>query len=536
MTDAHVGNDGARARLGPRSATPQRSPWVAVQTVWRRHHDLLSNASTLAATTGVTSVLGFAYWATAARLFSQEAVGYGAAAISAMTLLGTIGMLGMGTLLIGELPRRSARAGLVSAALLTCGLGSLVLGLGFAVLGPRFSVRFEHVSGTPGQAALFVAGVILTGMSLVFDQATIGLMRGGLQLTRNAIFVAAKLLALPAAAIVLHDRFGVGITASWIAGIALSILLLAIRLRFSGIPVLPRPDWGVLRGLGRTALAHNWLNLSLSIPMSLIPVLVTLIVSPSANAAFYAAWTLVFFLKVVPIHLSTVLFAVAAADPQVIARKLRFTLRLSLLIGLPGMVVLGIGAHLALSMFGPGYARAATLPLQLLVISYLPSIPKMQYIAVCRAAGRIPRAAAVMTAAAVAEVTASAVGAAYGGLKGLSLALLGVYIIEGLVTTGPVIRAAMGRGRHRQANSLSDAAKTPRPLGPGPVTRGTREEPRPSARGPRPLTEKKASIEVSDRSDSAMRDRQEAGMATLLSLSKGQIAPSLRDIDPRDRA
>ena len=31
----------------------------------------------------------------------------------------------------------------------------------------------------------------------MFDQATIGLMRGGLQLTRNTIFAAAKLLALP---------------------------------------------------------------------------------------------------------------------------------------------------------------------------------------------------------------------------------------------------------------------------------------------------------------------------------------------------
>lgn len=539
MTDAHVSKDAARGGAHPRTAAPQRSLWVAAQAVWRQHHDLLSNASTLAATTGVTSLLGFAFWAAAARLFSQQAVGYGAAAISAMTLLGTIGMLGMGTLLIGELPRRDARAGLVSAALLTCGLGALVLGLGFAVLAPRFSARFDHLSGTLIQAALFVAGVILTGISLVFDQATIGLMRGGLQLTRNAIFALVKLLVLPAAAIVLHDQFGVGITAAWIAGIALSMILLAIRLRLSGIAVLPRPDWGVLRGLGRTALAHNWLNLSLTIPMSLIPVLVVVIVSPSANAAFYAAWTLVGFLKVVPIHLSTVLFAVAAADPQVIARKLRFTLRLSLLIGLPAMVALGIGAHLALSMFGPGYARAGTLPLELLVISYLPSIPKMQYIAVCRASGRIPRAAAVMTAAAVAEVTAATVGGVYGGLKGLSLALLGVYLIEGLVTIGPVIRAATGRGRHRQADSptadASDATKTSRPLGLSPAKPGMKDEPRPSS-VEHQHTGDIASMEMSDRSDSAMRDRQEAGMATLLSLANDQIAPPRSDIHSRDRA
>ena len=85
------------------------------------------------------------------------------------------------------------------------------------------------------------------------------------------------------------------------------------------------------------------LNIAITAPWTLIPVLVTLIVSPSANAAFYVAWMLVSFLYMVPASLSTVLFAVVAADPKVIARKLRFTLGISLLIGLPGMAVLIIG-------------------------------------------------------------------------------------------------------------------------------------------------------------------------------------------------
>jgi O-antigen/teichoic acid export membrane protein len=416
---------------------------------WGRHQDLLGGASSLAATTAVVSVLGFAYWALAARLFSQRAVGYGSAAVSAMTLLGTVGMLGLGTVLIGELPRRSPRAGLLSAALLTSGFGSLVLGLGFAVLSPHFSARFGDITGTLGQAGLFAVGVMLTGGTLVLDQATIGLMRGGLQLSRNVVFAVAKLLALPAAAIILRDQFGTGITLSWVVGTVLSAAVVAIWLRSTGTRVMPRPDWGVLRGLGRTTLAHNWLNIAIVVPRSLIPVLVTVVVSPSANAAFYAAWTLSGFLYVVPTHLSTVLFAVAAADPQAIARKLRFTLRLSALIGLPGMVILGLGAHLALSMFGSAYARVATTPLWLLVIGYLPTVSKVQYIAVCRAAGRIPRAAAVLTAAAALEVTATAVGGAAGGLKGLSLALLAVYFAEGLVTTPAVVRAANGHGRHR---------------------------------------------------------------------------------------
>jgi O-antigen/teichoic acid export membrane protein len=483
-----------------RTPAPRRSLRVAVTATWRRHRDLVSNASSLVATTGVASALGFLYWAVAARLFTQQAVGYGSAAVSAMTLLGTIGMFGLGTVLIGELPRRRPRAGLVSAALLASGLGSLMLGLGFAVVAPSISERFVHISGAPGQSALFAVGVMVTGASLVFDQATIGLMRGGLQLSRNVAFAVAKLLALPVAVIILHDHFGVGITASWVAGMAMSLVPVAIWLRLSGTPVLPRPDWGVLRGLGRTAVAHSLLNIAITVPWSLIPVLVTVVVSPSANAAFYVAWMLTSFLYIVPGALSTVLFAVAAADPHMIAQKLRFTLKLSVLIGLPGMTALILGGRLALNMFGAGYARAAMLPLCLLAISYLPAIPKIHYIAVCRAAGKIPRAAAVMTAAAISEVAAAALGGALGGLKGLSLALLAVYLVEGLVTAPAVFRAAMDYGRHRRASSLTA------------------------------VTDREASSVVPDTSQ---RDRQEAGIAALLSLATPVVPAISAPVQPR---
>jgi O-antigen/teichoic acid export membrane protein len=519
---------GTQAGYQPRAATPgrlpilQRSPLGAVMAAWRHHKDLLGSASSLVATTGVASVLGFAYWTLAARLFSQTAVGYGSAAVSAMTLLGTIGMLGLGTVLIAELPRRRVRrAGLVSAALLASCIGSLVLGLGFAILAPVFSQRFGHVSGTLWEGVVFAAGVALTGMTLVFDQMTIGLLRGRLQLSRNIILGAAKLLALPAVALILHDQFGVGITASWVAGLAVSVALIAAWLRLTGTPVLPRPDWGVLRKLGKTAVAHSWLNLAISIPRSLIPVLVTVIVSPAANGAFYAAWTLSGFLYIVPTHLSTVLFAVAAANPSAVARKLRFTLRLSLLIGLPGMAVLGLGAHFALSLFGPGYARAATVTLWLLVIGYLPTVPKMHFIAVCRAAGRITRAAVVLTSAAVMEVTAAAIGGASGGLRGLSLALLAVFLVEGLGTAPFVLRAAMGRGRHRQADSLvaakDEVVTTGPPDGPVSVVPAARQEL--AHVGASPYAETMTPAKTNAASH---RDQQEAGIAMLLWLARVQ--------------
>jgi O-antigen/teichoic acid export membrane protein len=423
--------------------------WESVSAAWRSHRDVLGNALTLASTTGVTSAFGFAYWAAAARFFSQQAVGYGSAAVSAMTLIGTAGMLGMGTVLIGELPRREQRGGLVSAALITSALGSLLLGLAFAVFAPSVSRSFDYMSGTIGQQALFVAGVMVTAVSLIFDQATIGLLRGGIQLSRNIVFSLAKLLVLPGAAIVMGRGLGTGVLAPWVIGTAVSLAWSAIRLRSGNIDIFPSPDWALLRGLGRTALAHNWLNLAITVPQTIIPVLVTLVISPAANAVFYASWTISGFMKILPTHLSIVLFAVIAAEPRVMARKLRFTLLLSLLIGLPGMALLGAGAHLILSLFGPGYARSGTVVLWLLIAGYLPGIPKMHYLAVCRSSGRIAHAAAVLSVAAGMEVAATVLGGLSGGLRGVALALLIVYTIEGLVTLPSVLRAAGGRGRRR---------------------------------------------------------------------------------------
>jgi O-antigen/teichoic acid export membrane protein len=420
---------------------------------WRLHRDLLSNAGSLVASTGVASLLGVVYWMVATRLFDQRSVGYGSAAVSAMTLLGTIGMLGLGTLLIGELPRRSVRAGLVSAALLTCGLGALVIGLGFSAVAPRVSVNFANMIGTPGRGALFAIGVAVTAVTLVFDQATIGLMRGGLQLGRTIAFAVVKVLALPAAAVIGRDQAGVGITLSWVAGLALSLALVAIRLRLASEPVLPRPDWGVLRGLGKSAMAHNWLNLAMTMPFYLLPVLVTVIVSPAANAAFYIAVMLTTFLFIVPAHLSTVLFAVAAADPGAVAGKLRFALRVSFQVGIPGMAVLILGAHLALGLFGKGYTEA-TVPMWLITLGYPAAVPKSLYIAVCRAAGKIARAAIVLTACSSVELAAAAVGGAAGGLIGLSLALLAVRYAEALVTIPPVLRAASSPDANRERRGL----------------------------------------------------------------------------------
>ena len=118
----------------------------------------------------MSALLGFAFWTLAARLFSQAAVGYAAAATSAMTLLGTIGMFGLGTFLIAELPKRAARANLVAAAMLAAGLGSSLIAIIFVLVAPHVSASLRNSSGTLSGALILVAGVVLTAATFVFDR------------------------------------------------------------------------------------------------------------------------------------------------------------------------------------------------------------------------------------------------------------------------------------------------------------------------------------------------------------------------------
>jgi hypothetical protein len=190
----------------------------------------------------------------------------------------------------------------------------------------------------------------------------------------------------------------------------------------------------------------------------IMPVLVTATVSASANAAYYVAWMLAYFLYLIPNALSNVLFAIAAADPAVIAGKLRFSLRLSFGIGILGIAVLGLGSHLALSIFGPAYARTATWPLILLLLGYIPWVPRTHYVAVCRARGRIPQAAVVLSIGAVMEIAGALAGARVDGLIGLSAGLLLARLVEGAVTAPTVVRASFFHGRRATVLSGDERA------------------------------------------------------------------------------
>jgi hypothetical protein len=220
-----------------------------------------------------------------------------------------------------------------------------------------------------------------------------------------------------------------------------------------------------------------------------------------------------------------VLFALASASPQVVAEKLRFVLRVSLLIGLPVMAVLAISAHFMLHIYDSPknhfiYSHLGTVPLWLLVIGYIPQMPRAQFIAVSRATNRVGQAAGLICFFASCEIASIYIGGRLGGLDGLSFAYLGILIMEGLITAPTVLRAAY-------AVTATAAATGAFPAVPAGAATGAFARSGPLSR----VTGELAKLTGSFAALPGVPDRQEGGLAALFAIASAAAASEGHTLD-----
>jgi len=405
---------------------------------------MLINAGSLIGTTAITSGLGFVYWWIAARHFSTAAVGIASAAISAMMLLGSFCVLGLGTLLITELPRQPKQAAsLISTALLVVGVVGAGAGLAFALVAPSAIAGFHPLRANWLNVCIFALGVSLNAITLVLDQALIGLLRGGLQLWRNTLFALAKLGTLFFVGSWLFHDVGLALYAMWAFSNIFSLLILVLPVLCQrGNPQRNyRPQWGLLRKLGASAMQHHLLNLTLQFPTQVLPILVTALLSAEMNAWFYVSWMIVSFVFIIPGALTTVLHAMNAAQQTTLAHKARVTIGLTVLTGILTNLVLQFGTTQILGLFGSSYAHNAAWCLRILALAAFPLIVKNHYISICRIQDRVGSAILGILPGGILEVFAAALGAHLGGLAGLSIGWVAAITVEAVCMTPTVYKA-----------------------------------------------------------------------------------------------
>ncbi|OBK81691.1 hypothetical protein A5650_25145 [Mycobacterium sp. 1164985.4] len=388
------------------------------------------------------------YWAVAARVFPASDVGESSTAISAMNLIAPFTVLGFGTLLMIQLPAmREGRAALVSTASIASALVGSVVALACAFLLPNSFIGLPGIGHDVAITILFTAAVATQGVGLLLDQALLSLIGGGMQLGRNAIQATVKLALLVALALALSRYGSLTIFASWFMANVISIAVVTgLLMRRYKVSVRRMfPSISVLQGLHLEAAKHHMLNIALFVPYFAMPIVANVILGSEQAGYLYATWSVAGFVFFLPFSLATALFASGARDSSTFVTEFRSTLRYSLILCAAANVVVVALGGVVLHIFGSAYAANGRVALIVMCLAGLGLIVKDHHVAVARVTDRVGREAIVIGVLSIGEVIGAAIGAARGGLTGLSIGWLVAVAIEVLVCGPLVWRTYRGR-------------------------------------------------------------------------------------------
>jgi O-antigen/teichoic acid export membrane protein len=321
--------------------------------------------------TGITSLLGVAFWALAAHSYSAHEVGQNAAAISAMTLVSGVCSLGLSAVLVRYLPI----AGTADKRLVVGSYGlttvlSLIFGAIVAATSSVWSPTLDFLR-EPGWLLGFTLATAATTVFTLQDSVLTGLRAARWIPLENSLYALGKLVLLIGLAALLPSA---GPFVAWNLPLLPAIVLINYLIFRK---LLPRyRSFGELdrSKVIRMAAGNYGGNLFALVGNMYLPILVTNQVSASQAAYFYVPWLICISLQLVAINVITSLTVEAALDMQQLRQLTRRTLAHSMRLVAPLAALTALVAPLALLIFGQAYADAGSSLLRLLALGTIPNV------------------------------------------------------------------------------------------------------------------------------------------------------------------
>jgi O-antigen/teichoic acid export membrane protein len=376
---------------------------------------------------GLTAVIGVAFWAVAARSYHKDDLGLNSTAISAMMMLAGFAQLNLMSAMVRFLPtagrgtwRLVGSAYLISAV---CAMiAATVYLLGLHLWAPALATLLL----TWPMSGWFVLSTALWCVFVLQDSVLTGVGRPSGVPIENTVHSVAK-LALVAGLAAVSPRHGVFL--SWTVGVLFAAVPVNVFLLLRAIPrhiLAADPDDAPppVRDLARFVLG-DYVGSACWIAATALPAQFVLSeVGPAGAATFSIAWVVGFTLYAVPTAIGQGLVVQASRRPAELAASRRRAFGHCYLLLTPAVLVVLVGAPLILRLFGASYATHGAWELRLLALSALPNVVLALTVSELRVRRRVLSIIWVLSAACVVLLSLSYVLLKAWGLSGVGAAWL----------------------------------------------------------------------------------------------------------------
>jgi hypothetical protein len=286
-------------------------------------------------------------------------------------------------------------------------------------------------------ALLYLVAIPIFVIFTLQDGALIGLRREGLVPVENAAYGIIKIVLL----IAFSAGGAWGIFVSWSISAVLLVIPINLLLFFKFIPShaalkAGKHDEMGFADVGRFAGTNHVSGLLMAVPDFLMPIIVLEIEGAEQNAFFYAAWSLVWPLRLLASNVANAFTAQAAEDEGRIGNLWFKASKLNLVIFVPLVLVLVLGSYPLLRiLFGVEYAENGDWVMRLLAPGLLPFAFVSLAVAVARVRRDSGRLIVLALVYAAMSLPLSVLLITSAGIEGAGLAWLISQAVVGVVAT-----------------------------------------------------------------------------------------------------
>ncbi|HEY3344211.1 MAG TPA: hypothetical protein VGJ97_04755 [Anaerolineaceae bacterium] len=355
---------------------------------------LFRNAYALASSSFLTSAIGMVYWVLVARTYPTEIVGLNSAMISVMMFLGGVAQLNLADGAIrfvpttGQHTHRFVRA----TYLISLGVAAVASLIFLSQLG-RWAPSLGFLGATPLLLVWFTLSTMGWALFVMQDGVLTGLRRATWVPVENTVFSLVKIVLM---LMFVASLPTLGVFASWSVGLVITLIPTTYYIFHSLIPhhMQQAPEVREDLSLPQVAryVAGDYLGaLAWLACTTLLPILVTQLSGPAANAYYYLSWQISLLLIAIAGSMGSSLVVEGSSRPEALAEYSYRVLVQAALIIIPLAAILVVIAPYALLLFGKSYSIEGTTLLRLLAVSAIPHIVIVIYVSMAQVRRQISR-------------------------------------------------------------------------------------------------------------------------------------------------
>lgn len=302
---------------------------------------------------GVMAGFGFFFWLFSARLFTSEDIGLAGALISAMSMISVLSLAGFDTATVRFLAHEERKNESMNTGILVIGITSLLLASIFVAAIGHISPTLAFIQRDVLTMVSFVAFTTMASINMFTDAIFLAHRETKYTFIIDTVFSVVK-VALPFAFIP-WGAFGIFTAAATAQALGFLMSIGVLMQRFAYRPSTSI-DRAIVRRVWRYSAGNYTADVLSILPLAALPIIITNNIGAKEAAYYYIVMMIVGLLYVIPASAMRSLLAEGSYDERAIPAHIRGSLKTTLMLLLPSMLVLFVGGDLVLRLFGSEYS------------------------------------------------------------------------------------------------------------------------------------------------------------------------------------